>query len=70
MIVDRTPTYTLRAKTGWANTIQPNIGWFVGYVQQNKNVYFLATNLAISSANDAPKILEITRRSFPALESL
>lgn len=67
MIVERTPTYTLRGKTGWANSVQPNVGWFVGYLQQNNNVYFFATNLAMSSANDAPKRLEITRRSLKAL---
>ncbi|WP_228061776.1 class D beta-lactamase [[Phormidium] sp. LEGE 05292] len=67
MIVERTPTYTLRGKTGWANSVQPNIGWFVGYLQQNNNVYFFATNIAMSNANDAPKRLEITRRSLKAL---
>ncbi|MFB2921071.1 class D beta-lactamase [Aerosakkonema funiforme] len=67
MIVERTPTYTLRGKTGWANKVNPNIGWFVGYLQQNNNVYFFATNLAMSNANDAPKRLEITRRSLKVL---
>lgn len=67
MIVERTPAYTLRGKTGWINQTIPNIGWFVGYLQQNNNVYFFATNLAMSSANDAPKRLEITRRSLKAL---
>ena len=67
MIVDRTPTYTLRGKTGWANSVNPNIGWFVGYLQQNNNIYFFATNLAMSNTNDAPKRLEITRRSLKKL---
>ncbi|WP_084554929.1 class D beta-lactamase [[Phormidium ambiguum] IAM M-71] len=67
MIVERTPTYTLRGKTGWANSVNPNVGWFVGYLQQNNNVYFFATNLAMSSVNDAPKRLEITRRSLKTL---
>ncbi len=67
MIVERTPTYTLRGKTGWANSVQPNIGWFVGYLQQNNHVYFFATNLTMSDSNDAPKRLEITRRSLKAL---
>ncbi|MFB2970276.1 class D beta-lactamase [Aerosakkonema sp. BLCC-F183] len=67
MIVERTPTYTLRGKTGWANKVNPNIGWFVGYLQQNNNIYFFATNLAMSNANDAPKRLEITRRSLKVL---
>lgn len=67
MIVERTPIYTLRGKTGWANSVNPNIGWFVGYLQQNNNVYFFATNIAMTSTNDAPKRLEITRRSLKTL---
>lgn len=67
MIVERTPEYTLRGKTGWINRVNPNIGWFVGYLEQNNHVYFFATNIAMSSANDAPKRLEITRRSLKAL---
>lgn len=66
-IVERTPAYTLRGKTGWANRVTPNIGWFVGYLQQNNNVYFFATNISMRSADDAPKRLEITRRSLKAL---
>lgn len=67
MVIERTPAYTLRGKTGWVNRVTPNIGWLVGYLQQNNNVYFFATNLIMPSANDAPKRLEITRRSFKAL---
>lgn len=67
MIVERTPAYTLRGKTGWANSVTPNFGWFVGYLQQNNNVYFFATNMKIASANDAPKRLEVTRRSLKVL---
>lgn len=67
MIVERTPNYTLRGKTGWITSVNPNIGWFVGYLQQKDNVYFFATNINMPSANDAAKRIEITRRSFKAL---
>lgn len=63
MIIERTPEYTLRGKTGWENPV----GWIVGYLEQGNNVYFFATNIKISSAQDAPKRLELTRRSFKAL---
>jgi len=67
MIVERTPDYTLRAKTGTASSVKPNIGWLVGYLEQNKNVYFFATNIDLQTPTDAAKRLEITRRSFKAL---
>ncbi|HLP87323.1 MAG TPA: class D beta-lactamase [Nostocaceae cyanobacterium] len=67
MIYERTPKYVLRAKTGWAGSVTPNIGWFVGYLEQNNNVYFFATNIDIRNNNDAPARIEVTRRSLQAL---
>lgn len=45
MIYDSSENYTLRAKTGWGIRLKNNIGWYVGYVESNNNVYFFATNL-------------------------
>jgi beta-lactamase class D len=67
MIIERTPEYTLRGKTGWVTSTNPKVGWFVGYLEQNSNVYFFATNITMSSPKDAPKRLGLTRRSFKAL---
>jgi beta-lactamase class D len=67
MIFERTPNYILRGKTGWANSVKPNIGWFVGYLEQNNNVYFFATNIYINDTDDAAARIEITRRSLKAL---
>lgn len=67
MIYERTPEYVLRGKTGWATSVTPNIGWFVGYLEQNNNVYFFATNIDIRNDNDAQARIEITRRSLKAL---
>lgn len=49
MIQQKTDEYTLRGKTGWAQTetrkkeIKENTGWFTGYVETKDNVYFFAT---------------------------
>lgn len=70
MIAEQTPDYTLRAKTGWAGfgePDQPQNGWYVGYLEQNDNVYFFATNTDIRTDADAPKRLEVTRRCFQTL---
>lgn len=64
MVLEQTPNYVLRAKTGWAREVTPQVGWFVGYLEQNKNVYFFATNLSIRNSNDIAARIEITRRSF------
>lgn len=63
MIVEKTPNYTLRAKTGWVN----NTGWFVGYLEQNNQVYYFATNIDMSDAKLAPARIQITRRCLQML---
>lgn len=65
MLVEQTPEYTIRAKTGWA--LAPGIGWYVGYVERNDNVYFFATNLDIRDQKDLPARAEVTRRCLKAL---
>jgi beta-lactamase class D len=67
MVIEKTPEYTLRGKTGWDRSVKPNGGWIVGYLELKNNVYFYATNTLMPSEKDAPKRLEITRRSFQAL---
>ncbi|MDJ0634070.1 MAG: class D beta-lactamase [Xenococcaceae cyanobacterium MO_188.B29] len=60
-IAEQTPDYVLRAKTGWAARVTPQIGWYVGYLEQNNNVYFFATNLDMNSQTNPAVRLEITR---------
>ncbi len=38
--------------TGWASSVDPGMGWFVGYVERERdgNVYFLATNVESESS--------------------
>ncbi|MHC0066429.1 class D beta-lactamase [Nostoc sp. UIC 10890] len=67
MVREQTPDYILRGKTGWLTSTKPNVGWFVGYLEQNKNVYFFATILDMQKPEDAPVRIEITRRSLKDL---
>ncbi len=46
LVLEKTPTYTLSAKTGGGSIAEGTlIGWFVGYVETKGNVYFFATNI-------------------------
>ncbi len=67
MIIEKTPTYTLRGKTGWITTTNPNVGWFVGYLEQNNQVYFFATNIDMDSLKVAASRIEVTRRCLKML---
>ena len=55
MIVEQTPDYTIRAKTGWAMRIDNQIGWYVGYIERAGNVYFFSINIDIKNSDDAAK---------------
>lgn len=68
IIVEQTPNYTLRAKTGWVRgTLTPEIGWYVGYLEQGKNIYIFATNIDIRNKNDPAARIEVTRRCLKDL---
>lgn len=64
LINEKTDKYILRAKTGWAglgNQSTKQIGWWVGYVERNKNVYFFAMNIDIKKDADAAARMKIAR---------
>jgi beta-lactamase class D len=67
MVIEQTPNYILRGKTGWVTSQQPHLGWFVGYLEQNNKVYFFVTNIDMPSPKLAKYRIEITRRCLQKL---
>ena len=51
----------MKGKTGWADTSDPNIGWYVGWLEANGTTYFFATNVDIRSNEDAARRIPITK---------
>lgn len=51
MILEKTDQHTLRGKTGWARDVDPEVGWFVGWVENSQGVHYFAT--LILSKEDA-----------------
>lgn len=73
MILEQTPDYTIRGKTGWASFEEettPGIGWYIGYLEKQKDVYFFSTNIDIRDENDLSARIDLTRRCFKELELL
>lgn len=66
MVMENTPTYTLRAKTGWATRVTPQVGWYVGYIERAKETWIFATNLEVRSKKDLPLRQQLTRASLQA----
>ncbi|MGZ8876245.1 MAG: OXA-198 family carbapenem-hydrolyzing class D beta-lactamase [Halobacteriota archaeon] len=64
MLVEKTPTFTMWAKTGWATRIKPQVGWYVGYAETPKDVWFFATNIEVSDEKDLPLRQKLTREAL------
>ncbi|MBW4533948.1 MAG: class D beta-lactamase [Pleurocapsa minor HA4230-MV1] len=60
-IAEQTSNYVLRVKTGIVDSVTPQIGWYVGYLEQNNNVYFFATNIDVVTDEDLAARLEVTK---------
>jgi beta-lactamase class D len=45
ILLEQTDGYKLSGKTGWTSRVEPQIGWFVGYLETGEDVYFFATNV-------------------------
>ncbi|KAA3615062.1 MAG: class D beta-lactamase [Calditrichaeota bacterium] len=56
--------YTLHAKTGWAIRFNPQIGWYVGWLEKDDNVFFFAMNIDIRNNEDGKKRRKITFEIF------
>lgn len=57
MIAKDTLNYVVRAKTGWGDQDNKDIGWYVGYVKTKNNVYYFANCIqnTDTSNQDFPK---------------
>lgn len=51
MVAKDTVNFKLRAKTGYGFQDKKDIGWYVGYVEANNNVYFFANRIDTGSAD-------------------
>ena len=46
MVTEATSTGVVRSKTGWTRVAGMDIGWWVGYIEQRRNVVFFATRIS------------------------
>ncbi|TYP97091.1 beta-lactamase class D [Sphingobacterium allocomposti] len=74
MVVEQNDDYILRAKTGWGWQNGIDVGWWVGYVEKDDNVYFFATRLAKDRADKNPQFpkcrIDITKRVLKDIGAL
>lgn len=74
MVSEKTDGFTIRSKTGLGSQQDKNVGWWVGYVEREDNVYFFATRLTKdrqeSGKNFMSCRIEITKRILKDMDIL
>jgi beta-lactamase class D len=60
MLLDDSGGYRLFGKTGWADGLEPNVGWLVGWVEVSGAPSFFATRVLV--AEDEPGKMALRRR--------
>jgi beta-lactamase class D len=64
---DRGDEWVLYAKTGWAVTPTPDLGWWVGWIVKNDTVFSFALNIDLVDKADVAKRIELGRASLELL---
>ena len=67
MLVEKTPDYSIWAKTGWATRVTPAVGWYVGYVEAQTDQWFFATNIVAEHESDLPLRQQLTIEALQAV---
>lgn len=66
LVLEQTPAYTLRGKTGMEMDERSSTGWLVGYVERGADTYFFATVL-LGAGSDGERIMPLRRSLTRAL---
>lgn len=62
MIVEAGRDWILRAKTGWQARIEPQVGWWIGWIERPAGAVFFALSIDMpNQAADLPRREEIAR---------
>ena len=52
MITKDTLNYVVRAKTGWVDDEKKIVGWYIGYIEKNNNVYYFSNCIQSTDINN------------------
>lgn len=64
LVLEETAEYRLSGKSGWVglgDESEDQVGWQVGYVERQNDVYFYALNIDIDDPEDAGARIEVTK---------
>jgi len=69
-LIEETENYSLHAKSGLTSAPDPDIGWWVGWVNCEGNIYPFALNIDVIKEQDVPAREELARAALTILELL
>ena len=69
MLMESNTNYKLFAKTGAGRNGVKRLGWYVGFIEQNGNVYYFANNIEAENTNEnfLPARIEIAKKILKEL---
>ena len=62
--------HTIYAKTGWCRACQPQIGWWVGWVERGGRIFAFALNIDITNPKDLDKRIPIAKAILSKLGAI
>jgi beta-lactamase class D len=62
MLIEQTEKYAIYGKTGWGMNSNKDLGWFVGFIETNNNVYYFSN--CIESNKDSSPNFAIARKEI------
>ena len=67
VLLEQGKNWKLYGKTGWLNTQDQGVGWWVGWVEKEGHVYSFALNMDMQKASEGSKRLELGKAGLKAL---
>lgn len=68
--LERTPEHALYGKTGWRFGAEPQLGWWIGWVERGGRYYTFALNIDMATDADASKRVPLGREFLARLNVL
>jgi beta-lactamase class D len=69
-LLEKSGEYELHGKTGWCTSVDPDLGWWVGWVEREGRVIAaFALNINMPEKDDAAKRIPIGRACLDALNA-
>ncbi|HYI70764.1 MAG TPA: penicillin-binding transpeptidase domain-containing protein [Skermanella sp.] len=68
--IESTDGAVIHAKTGWADSPEPDIGWVTGWVERGGNAWLFALNLDVTTKEHVPARLAIAKAALKEVGAL